>query len=94
MPSRTPTGCASTPTRSRTWIWTFGVSYAFPCTIETYGAEDWIRTSMSRPVNNEHCQDRRLSQSSHVGVNHVHSGQTESVLFEFARASAFHTRLA
>jgi hypothetical protein len=24
----------------------------------------------------------------------VHSGQTESVLFEFARASAFHTRLA
>ncbi len=29
---------SSVSTRTRTWIWTFGESYAIPCTIETYGA--------------------------------------------------------
>ncbi len=27
---------ASVSTRARTWIWTFGGSYAIPCTIETF----------------------------------------------------------
>ena len=39
---------ASVSTRTRTWIWTFGLSYAILCTIETFRADDWIRTSIER----------------------------------------------
>ena len=39
---------ASVSTRTRTWIWTFGLSDAILCTIETLRADDWIRTSIER----------------------------------------------
>ncbi len=35
---------ASVSTRNRTWIWTFGGSYAIPCTIETFSVPTWSRT--------------------------------------------------
>ena len=34
----------SVSTRTRTWIWTFGGSYAIPCTIETFSIPTWSRT--------------------------------------------------
>ena len=34
----------SVSTRTRTWIWTFGGSYAIPCTIETFSVPTWSRT--------------------------------------------------
>lgn len=39
---------ASVSTRTRTWIWTFGLSNAILCTIETLRADDWICTSIER----------------------------------------------
>ncbi len=35
---------ASIPTRSRTWTWTFGGSYAIRYTIETFSVPTWSRT--------------------------------------------------
>ena len=32
---------ASVSTRNRTWIWTFGGSYAILCTIETFSVPTW-----------------------------------------------------
>ena len=36
--------CQSVSTRNRTWIWTFGGSYAILCTIETFSVPTWSRT--------------------------------------------------
>ena len=52
MRSSTPTGHVfvfSIPTWNRTKTWTLGESRAVRYTIEAYGADDWIRTSMSTP---------------------------------------------
>ena len=35
---------SSVSTRNRTWIWTFGGSYAIRCTIETFSVPTWSRT--------------------------------------------------
>ena len=51
MRSSTPTGRVlvfSISTWDRTRTWTLGESRAVRYTIETYGADDWIRTSMIR----------------------------------------------
>ena len=49
MRSSTPTGHVfSISTWDRTRTWTLGESRAVRYTIETYGADDWIRTSMIR----------------------------------------------
>ncbi len=80
---------ASVSTRTRTWIWTFGGSYAIPCTIETFSIPTRSRTgtrALGEPRAIRYTigtdtpepttgfapascglQDRRLSQSSHVG---------------------------
>ena len=80
---------SSVSTRTRTWIWTFGGSYAIPCTIETFSIPTWSRTrskALGKPYAIRYTigtnksgpttgfapawsglQDRRLSQSSHVG---------------------------
>ncbi len=89
---------SSVSTRIRTWIWTFGLSYAIPCTIETFSTSipTWSRTrrappgsggrgfrkALCEPLHHRDelsepttgfapawsgLQDRRLSQSSHVG---------------------------
>ena len=49
MRSSTPTGHVfSISTWDRTRTWTLGESRAVRYTIEMYGADDWIRTSMIR----------------------------------------------
>ena len=68
---------ASVSTRTRTWIWTFGGSYAIPCTIETFSIPTWSRTrskALGKPyafrytIGTKTNQGRRLDSHQHGAV--------------------------
>ena len=81
----------SVSTRNRTWIWTFGGSYAIRCTIETFSIPTWSRTrtrALGEPrairytIGTYH-QSRRLDLHQHDAVY-----RTAAFLFEPRRQQA------